>query len=324
VRTRRLRFPTARAVALLLLVGAALVPGRGRAQGLHPLPRQTRPLHERLAAAEVVVVGRIEAVDTGRITVAAERVLLGEPPQRFEVKRSPSAPPPLGPGDRAILLLQGARSPYLLVDEPRETIRLADEASAARWGQAVAQLVERRAEPDALVGLYVEWLDQGPATLRDLGVRGLTDPRAPFQPLPDAVLLERAQAAADATRPDEVRLSAALLAARSPAATDRLLEATPAGDGAADLAIAMTALQGGALHRSPKLEAAMQRALRHPSPELRRGALRVASAVPPEVAPGLDQQVADLLERESDAEVRRQAQQTLAAMQKRRARRTEH
>ncbi len=315
--------PTDRArlrVGLVLLVAlGALGADRAGAQGRHPLPRQARPLHQRLAAAELVVVGRIETVGPGRIGVEGERVLMGGPPARFEVKRAPSAPPPLDVGDRAVLLLRGARPPYLLVDEPRETIRLADDASATRWGEALAALVERRDDPRAMVDLYVAWLDEGPATLRELGFRGLTDPKAPFQPLPDDVLVERARTAIDSTRAADVRRAAAFLAARSPVATDRLLEADLGGEGPADLAVTMAALQGGALHRSPRLGPALQRALRHPAPEFRRGALRVASVVPEGVAPELADEVAALLEREPDADVRRQAELTLAAIQRRRA-----
>ncbi len=309
------------AAALLLALEGGGADG-ARAQGMHPMPPQARPLHQRLAAAELVVQGRIESVDTGRIGVACERVLLGEPPERFEVKRSPSAPPPLEAGDGASRLLRGARPPAVLVDVPLETIRLADEASAERWGEALAALVARRDEPNALIALYVEWLDEGPATLRELAVRGLMDPSAPFQPLPDAVLVERARAASDATRPAEARRAAAFLASRSPAGTDRLLESTLGGDGAADsvdLAVAMAALQGGAVHRSPKLAGALRRALRHPSPELRRGALRVATFAPEGDAPALSDEVAALLERERDPEVRRQAEQTLAALKKKQA-----
>ncbi len=315
--------PLLRLARALLLAPALLAGGSGvaSAQGPHPLPPQSRPLHQRLELADAVLVARIGPVGPGRIEVETERALLGEIPERFPVKRSPSDPPPLREGDRAILLLRGARPPFVLVDAPRETIRLADPASARRWSDAVAALVEHRDEPRAVLDLYVDWLEGGPATLRELGMRGLTDPEASFQPIPEEVWLGRAEVAADPERPDDARRAAAFLAARSAAATERLLARTPGpGEGAVEVAVTVAALQGGAVHRSEALAPALRRSFRHPSPEVRRGALRVAAAVPLGVVPELQAEVAGLVEREPDDGVRQEAERTLAALQRRQAR----
>lgn len=295
------------------LLAVALAPP---AAAQHPMPPRARPLHARIASAELVVLGRIETVETGRIAVRTELAFTGEPPPRFEVKRAPSAPPPLAAGDRALLLLRGARSPYLLVDEPREVIRLVDESGAARWSEAVESLLAKREDPEALVGIYVRWLADGPATLRELAFRGLTDPDAAFQPLSEPILLTLARTALDPAQAAEARRASAFLATRSAAATELLLSAVPGdgdGDGpaAVDLAVAFSALRGGVVHRSPALEPALRRALRHPAPEMRRTALRTVTVVPAGIAPSLTNEIAALVAREPDETLREEAKRIL-------------
>ena len=141
----------------------------------HPLPPGLRPFHDRVAAVEVAAVVRVEQIDEGRIQVRREAVLAGAPPERFEVKRSPLAPPPLATGDRALLLLRGDRPPYVFADLPSEVIRLSDDAMAARWQEAVRDVIARRSEPAALVAVYLDWIDRGPETLREIGVSSLND-----------------------------------------------------------------------------------------------------------------------------------------------------
>ncbi len=141
----------------------------------HPLPPGLRPFHDRLAELDVAAVVRVERVDEGRIEVVREDVLAGAPPERFEVKRSPLAPPPLATGDRALLLLRGARPPYVFADQPSEVIRLSDDAMAARWSAAVGSVIAHRREPAALVPIYLDWVDAGPETLREIGRSSLLD-----------------------------------------------------------------------------------------------------------------------------------------------------
>jgi hypothetical protein len=125
----------------------------------------------------------VEQVDEGRIRVRRETVLAGAPPERFEVKRSPLAPPPLATGDRALLLLRGARPPYVFADLPSEVIRLSDARMATRWQEAVREVITHRSEPAALVPVYLDWVDGGPETLRDIGRSSLLDLAAKHEAL---------------------------------------------------------------------------------------------------------------------------------------------
>jgi hypothetical protein len=139
----------------------------------HPPPPGPRPLHQRLASAELAALVRVERVDEGRIALRLEQALLGEPPESFEVKRSPLAPPPLATGDRALLLLRGARPPYVLADAPSEVIRISDDAMAARWAGALRAVLASRGDEEALVKVYLGWIESGPESLRELGAAGL-------------------------------------------------------------------------------------------------------------------------------------------------------
>jgi hypothetical protein len=152
----------------LLLAGAASAQPIG-----HPVPLGPRPFHVRLAGAEVVAVVRVERVAEGRIALRLEDALAGSPSEAFEVKRSPLRPPPLASGDRALLLLRGDRPPYVLADEPAEVIRLSDDAMAARWSVAASRVLAARDDPAALSAVYREWVENGPASLSDLGAAGL-------------------------------------------------------------------------------------------------------------------------------------------------------
>jgi hypothetical protein len=148
----------------------------------HPGIPGPRPLHERLAAADVAAVIEVERVDTGRIAVTRRELIAGEAPETFEVKRSPQRPPPLATGDRALLLLRGARPPYVLADEPAEVIRLSDDAMAKRWTAAARAVIASGGDRSALVTLYGEWVENGPASLGDLGRAGLRALAAPLPP----------------------------------------------------------------------------------------------------------------------------------------------
>ena len=177
-----------RAALLALALGlpaaaSAQIPG-------HPLPPGLRPFHERLASVEVAAVVRVERVDEGRIQVQREAVLMGAPPERFEVKRSPLAPPPLATGDRALLLLRGDRPPYVFADLPSEVIRLSDDAMTARWEEAVRHVIAERSEPAALVPVYLDWIDRGPETLREIGASSLADLAAKSPQLKSAITRE--------------------------------------------------------------------------------------------------------------------------------------
>ena len=165
-----------RTCPLLILLSLLAPAAAASAQGFgHPLPPGLRPFHERLAQVDVAAVVRVERVDEGRIEVVREDALAGSPPERFEVKRSPLAPPPLATGDRALLLLRGDLPPYVFADQPSEVIRLEGDAMAARWSGAVRQAVAHRGDPARLVPVYLDWIDGGPETLREIGRSSLVD-----------------------------------------------------------------------------------------------------------------------------------------------------
>jgi hypothetical protein len=209
-------------LALRVAVGA-LVACPASAQ--HPLPnRVARPLHERLAQADAAAHVRVEHVAPGRLTVLRIAELIGRVPERFEVKRSPIDPPPLAEGTEAIVLLEGARPPYVLVDEPHETIRIDHGESAVLWSDALRAVHARASDEGALAELYVHWADDGPSTLTDLAMRGLLalgpDPGGRGEWL----ATNRARVALDPARSRPERHAATLLAARHRAGLELLLE----------------------------------------------------------------------------------------------------
>ena len=61
----------------------------------HGLPPPARPLHARMAEADVVALGTVERVEMGRIEVTDAAVVSGEPGERLMRKRSPSREPAL-------------------------------------------------------------------------------------------------------------------------------------------------------------------------------------------------------------------------------------
>ena len=77
-----------------------------------------------------------------------------KPPRKAaSLKRAPSAPPGLAVGERPLLLLRGARSPYLLVDRPGEILRVPQDADEEVWAReigALARAGRASGSPDTL------------------------------------------------------------------------------------------------------------------------------------------------------------------------------
>ena len=166
--------------SLLLALLALALPAAARAQVMQGMGighgLGLRPFHERVAQAERAAVVRVERVDEGRIALVREAEIAGAVPERFEVKRSPLAPPPLATGDRALLLLRGDLPPFVIADQPAEVIRLGDDAAmTARWSAAVRSVFTHRGDAAALVPVYVDWIAGGPETLREIGRASLLD-----------------------------------------------------------------------------------------------------------------------------------------------------
>jgi hypothetical protein len=262
-----------RIVAVLVLV-LALAP-TARAQ--HPLPQGSRPLHVRIAAADVVAVGTIGAIHDGRVEIRDATVLRGDAAASFEIKRSPAKALPFATGVPAVLLLRGARAPYVLVDEPREIVLLRDSADAKRWTEALRALEAASAEPNRLLQIYLAWLDGDEETLRDAAGAALADSRAPFLPLgrEDAVL--RAHAALDPARAAPARRISALLAVTQPDGADALVAGIPGES--ADPQVTAIALRAATSVAREQRAAALLRALADEDRDVRRAALQAAPAL---------------------------------------------
>lgn len=250
---------------LLLL---ALAPA---ASAQHGLPKPPRPLHVRLAEADIVALGKIERVEMGRIDVTNAVALRGEPGDRFRLKRSPSQPPGLAPGERVLLLLRGARTPYLLVDEPREILKPASEEEAALWQAALGELLGAEGEA-AQRDVYLDWVDGPDDELRQAATRALADRRASTLPIPPEMARERARIALDPGRPLAVRRASAGIACQDPAGTRILLAGL--GTPGLDPAVVQLTLALGASQGLEGLQPALVAALRSPDPEI------VAAAIP--------------------------------------------
>jgi hypothetical protein len=259
---------------LLTLVAAPAL-----AQVGHPqTAARTRPLHARLEAADAGVLVRVAGVSEGRMTVEREATIFGEVPDRFQVKRSPLRPPPLAEGDRAILLLRGARPPYVLVDAADETIRLVGATMSERWHQAVAAAWDARDEPEALAAAYLDWIDGGPATLRALGAASLTALLAGAEPervaLRRKIAMERAPVTARRDLPIEARRAAAALAATDPASVGVAAASLVEGDALDDAVLVEVVLRGAAFAGAPSSGLLFEAALASPKPGVRTAALR--------------------------------------------------
>jgi hypothetical protein len=151
-----------------LLACLALSASSASAQAPHAIPPLARPLHERVAEADVIAWASVLRVEHGRIALRLRDALHGELPAEFALKRSPLAPPPLAEGDVALVMLRGARSPYVLAGKPSEVLKVGSDAEAEALSQGVLQL--RAAGGDVLKTMYVygTWLN-APEPLRSLG-----------------------------------------------------------------------------------------------------------------------------------------------------------
>jgi hypothetical protein len=285
-----------------LFVAMALFSLAPLARAQHPMPSAGRPLHVRIADADVVAVATIGTIDEGRIEVRDADVLRGTAPKRFEIKRSPAQPPPFVTGVPAVLLLRGARPPYVLVDEPREVIVPSDAVTAQRWSEALRALFDAGDDPEKLLHTYLIWLDGDDETLREAAGAAFADPRAPFLPLGAEDAVERARAAIDPRRATANRRISALLAATHPAGADALLAGVPGP--AEDPQVVATALRATPTAPRESREAALLRALANDEPEVRRAALLSAPLLWNDAVAA---KVAEIAKSDPDAGVRAEA-----------------
>ncbi len=160
---------------ITVCVALASRPLAAQAQAPHAIPPPARPLHERSALAEVIALARVTRVEAGRIAVERRAALRGVPPAAFEVKFSPLRPPALAVGGRALLLLRGARPPYVLVDEPQEILVFHTDADEAALRDALPALLAVERDLPAAACVYSSWQTQAPllALLAAQGSAGL-------------------------------------------------------------------------------------------------------------------------------------------------------
>ncbi len=299
----------ASAFAALTLGVAA--PVAAYAQMMHGMTPGPPALEERVARADAAAVATVEAVEAGRIRLRDGVAVFGTVPDAFEVKRRPSAPLGLAVGERALLLLAGARSPYVVVDDPKDVAPLADAAAASRRADAVRDVYAARGDVEALRAVYIGWTEADDEALRAEALRSLLRFGGPFLPVPPESASARAQVALDATRSPAARRAAAALAAGDPAALDRMLTGVFSSEVAADPELALAIVRSGLLRSRPAAPHALLVALRSSGTDLRLGALEIVREAPPAVvAPAL----ADLAANDPDARVREQAAHALSRL----------
>jgi hypothetical protein len=246
-------------------------------------------------------------ITDGRVEIRDATLLRGNAPASFEIKRSPAKPLPFATGVPAVLLLRGARSPYVLVDEPREIVLLRDVADAKRWTDALQALEAASAEPNRLLQIYLAWLDGDDEKFREAAGAALSDFRAPFLPLGREDALLRARAALDPGRPAPTRRVSAMLAMTQADGAAALVEGIP-GE-AADPQLIATALRAVIPVARERRVAALLRALADEERDVRRAAL---SAAPALWSDAVAARVATMAASDPDPQVRADAQNAKA------------
>jgi hypothetical protein len=261
-------------VVMVLLLVPGWASAQGIAHGAHVSRTLERPLHTRVAVCDSAAIATVDSVGMGRIHLSDAVPVLGRVPASFELKRAPSNPPPWVVGERALLLLRGARSPYIAVDEPHEMRSLEDAAAEERWsgGLRALQAADSSTDPSVLRDLYVAWLSQPGRDLRRSALVALGDVDAPFQPLPEAVLQRLGETAVAAAAPADLRSAAARSLVTSERGREVLLARVP-GPGA-DPEILLFAFRAAAFGDPPGLREAVARAMSHPEAAIRRASLR--------------------------------------------------
>lgn len=307
-----MRRPVGSAAGWLYAGLALAVAADALGQG-HPLTfARGRPIQERLAQADVVAVVEVTGLELGRIQVVTRTVLVGHPPPQFAIKRARSSSPPLAIGDLALVPLRGARPPYVLVDQPAETIRLNDSAAEARWTAAVRGTLDELENPEGLVDLMLGWVDQGPASLRDTAFASLMPLLRASPSLLERVALDRAGAATSPEGTANSRAVSAMLARLSAAGLSRLIERL-AEDAPLEETGLSLALRAGAIGDHPELPKLFARAVAAEAPELRRLAVRHPSVIS-RLGPAGEEQLRQLAEDDPDEAVRRAATETLGRL----------
>ncbi len=259
------------ALIVALALGSS---GAAGAIGLgHGLPQPPRGLHERLERVDAVAIATVEQIDLGRIRVRDARAVVGALTARFEVKRAPSAPPPLEPGDRVLLLLRGARPPFVLVDEPREVTVLGEGAAEDAWSQGLLDLLAADGAADRIASTYLRWIQVPDDDLRRIAGQTLSTAPELMAALSPQQVAERVRVATDPGAPVGARRSSALVALASERGAAALIPKLPGDDGLAGPEVLVAGIRWGMAWDAPAAVELFQRALADPRPDVRRAAL---------------------------------------------------
>jgi hypothetical protein len=274
---------------------------------------EDRPLHVRLAAASIVAIATVADVGTGRIAFESAEPVIGRIAPSFELKRAPSNPPPWVAGDRVLLLLDGARSPYRWVDKPIEASTLPDAAAERRFAAAVRDLAAVRTDAKARRDLYARWSDGPDEDLAAVGQRGLMDVGGMTAVMDEPFALDRVRVASDPARRLPVRRRAARIAARNPAGIAALLAYVERTLPDTDPKIVETALRAGFLARDPAFDPCLVQLLDTPEGELGSLGFRLAGLAG---GPTVERKLSELAVGHPDEEVRNDAVQALRTLRR--------
>jgi hypothetical protein len=297
--------PAPRLLVTTLLVALVLA-APARAQ--HGMTGGPRPLHLRLAEADAIAIGTVDAMSEGRVTIGEATVLRGEAPARFELKRAPSREIPYAVGVSLLLPLRGARPPYVLVDDARELISLRDDAAVAAWRAGLDALLAAGDDREALTDVYVAWLEGDDEAMRETAGATLLDPRAGLLPVSPERAIERAHAALDPELPVAARRISAVLAGGRAEGAAELLAA--ASESAIDAQVLETTLRNALQWRVDGAEDALIDALADSRPAVRRAVVKLIESSGSQR--GLAQ-LPNVAAHDADEGVRREAVEVLSA-----------
>lgn len=265
----------------------------------------------RLAAASIVAIATVTEVGMGRIAFESAQSVIGSVASSFEMKRAPSDPPPWVAGDRALLLMDGARSPYRWVDKPVEAVTLPDAAAERRFTAAIHALAAVRTDARARRDLYARWSDGPDEDLAALGQRGLMDVAGMLGVLDEPFALDRVRVASDPEQRLPVRRRAARIAARNPAGIAALLAYVERSLPDTDPRIAEVALGSGLLARDPTVAPCLVQLLDSPTGELGAVGFRLAALAK---SPDVERKLSELAVGHPDEKVRDDAVRALRTL----------
>ena len=145
-------------------------------------------------------------------------------------------------------------------------------------------------------------------------MRGLTDPKAPFQPLAPDVYAGLGNAAWDPQRSLSARRTYAILARFGPAGAERLAEGMRSAPPDCDAAIAEVALSAATIPSVVDPGPILIRGLDHTDAEVRRSALQAAQSLRGRASAELKARIERVAREDGEAWLRADAERALALL----------